>query len=305
MHLNNILVTGGNGLVGRQFIGDEYTKISSKDIDLREKTEVDALFKSNNFDGVIHCAAKVGGLGSNMNYKGEFFYDNISINTNVIECARKYGIKQLVGFLSTCIFPDNSAYPLTEKMIHLGEPHSSNYAYAYAKRMIDVQIRAYREQYDIKYTSVIPTNIYGIGDNFSLDNGHVIPTLIHKMYNAQMNNSPMVVWGSGEPLREFIYSKDVALLTRWILDKYDDSEPIILSPSEEISIKDIVYILADEFKFTGDIIFDKTKNDGQLRKPSNNLKLNTIINNVTFTPIRTGIHETVNWFKDNYNIARK
>lgn len=303
--MSNILITGGNGLVGSQFIGDNYYRCSSKEVDLRNRLHVEKLFESNNFEGVIHCAAKVGGLGANMSYKGEFFYDNIMINTNVVECARIHGVKHLVGFMSTCIFPDNTTYPLTEKMIHLGEPHTSNYAYAYAKRMLDVQIRSYREQYGIKYTSVVPTNIYGPNDNFSLTDGHVIPTLIHKMYLAQLTDTPMVIWGTGNPLREFIYSKDVAILTQWIMNNYDDSEPVILSPSEEISIKDIVYILVDEFKFRGDIIFDKTKNDGQLRKPSDNSKLKGIIPQFEFTPIRDGIRETVTWFKNNYNISRK
>ena len=121
-------------------------------------------------DKIIHCAGKVGGVGGNMNYKGDFFYDNIMINTNVIEAARKAGVEKLVAFLSTCIFPNDIEYPLTEAKIHLGPPHSSNDAYAYAKRMADIQIRAYREQYGLKYTSVIPTNIYGPNDNYDIVN---------------------------------------------------------------------------------------------------------------------------------------
>jgi GDP-L-fucose synthase len=123
------------------------------------------------------------------------------INTNVIESSRKVGVTNLVSFLSTCVFPDNIEYPLTEKKIHLGEPHFSNYPYAYAKRIADIQIRAYREQYSVKYTSVIPCNIYGPNDNFSLEQGHVIPMLIHKLYLAQQNNTDFVIWGSGKPLR--------------------------------------------------------------------------------------------------------
>lgn len=299
------LITGGYGLVGSQFEGDDYYKIKSSDLDLRNQNCVDNLFFKKEFDSVIHCAAKVGGLGSNINYKGEYFYDNIMINTNVIESSRKYGIKKLVCFLSTCIFPDKIDYPISENKIHLGEPHFSNYSYAYSKRMADIQIRSYREQYGLNYVSVIPTNIYGINDNFSLEHGHVIPMLIHKLYLAQQNKTDFIVWGSGNPLREFIYSKDVAKLTEWVLENYDESEPIILSPSEEIKIKDLVDILVQEFNFRGNVIFDKSRPDGQLRKPSDNTKLKFYLPNFKFTPIEVGIKETVNWFLTNYEQARK
>ena len=243
--MRKILVTGGNGLVGSQFKKGEFSSynnykwyppygiISSKSCDLRNTEEVNNLL-GNGWDSVIHCAAKVGGVGYNLTHKGEFYYDNIMINTNVIESARKHGIENLVCFLSTCVFPDNVEYPLTEDKIHLGPPHFSNDAYAYSKRMADVQIRAYREQYGLNYKSVIPTNIYGINDNFDIENGHVVPSLIHKCYIARETNTPLMIWGSGKPLREFIYNKDVAKLTEWVLDNYDEDEPIILSTSEEM-----------------------------------------------------------------------
>jgi GDP-L-fucose synthase len=173
--MKRVLVTGGRGLVGSMFTNVNYIPIYSSEADLRIREDVDRVFKTIDFDSVIHCAAKVGGVGGNMKYKGEFFYDNIIMNTNVIESARVHGIKNLVCFLSTCVFPNNVEYPLTEDKIHLGPPHFSNDAYAYAKRMADVQIRAYREQYGLNYKSVIPTNIYGINDNFDIKNGHVVP----------------------------------------------------------------------------------------------------------------------------------
>jgi GDP-L-fucose synthase len=227
------------------------------------------------------------------------------INTNIIESSRIHNVKKLVSFLSTCVFPDNIEYPITEKKIHLGEPHFSNYPYAYAKRMADIQIRSYREQYDLEYVSVIPTNIYGPNDNFSLDNGHVIPMLLHKMYNAQRDNTDFVVWGSGNPLREFIYSKDIAKLSEWALENYNESEPIIFSNSNEISIKDLVDLLVNEFNFKGKVIFDKTKPDGQYRKPSDNSKLKSYLPNFEFTPIEKGLKETINWFIKNYENTRK
>jgi GDP-L-fucose synthase len=257
------------------------------------------------FDGIIHCAAKVGGVGANMNYKGEFFYDNIMINTNVIEGARLSGVKNLVAFLSTCIFPNEVDYPLTEKKIHLGPPHFSNDAYAYAKRMTDIQIRSYNEQYGLNYKSVIPTNIYGPNDNYDIQNGHVVPSLIHKCFLARENKTPLTIWGSGTPLREFIFSKDVAKLTEWVLHNYKENEPIILSTSEEISIKDVVGMIVELMNFKGDVLFDSTKPDGQFRKPSDNSKIKNYLPNFKFTPMYEGLKETIEYFEKNYNLIRK
>jgi GDP-L-fucose synthase len=300
--MRKLLVTGGNGLVGSSITSD--VKIG-KQYDLRNVEETNKMFDYYKPTHVIHCAGKVGGVSANMDYKGEFFYDNIMINTNVIESCRLHNVKKLVSFLSTCVFPDNIEYPITEKKIHLGEPHFSNYPYAYAKRMADIQIRAYREQYGLNYVSVIPTNIYGPNDNFSLNSGHVIPMLLHKMYNAQRDNTDFVVWGSGTPLREFVYSKDVAKLSEWALENYDESEPIIFSNSVEISIMDLVDLLVKEFNFKGKVIFDNSKPDGQFRKPSDNSKLKSYLPNFEFTPIEKGLKETINWFIENYEKTRK
>lgn len=300
-----ILVTGGSGLVGSQFIGEKYIKPRSSEFDLIDPKQVDSMLKHKNIESIIHCAAKVGGLGGNMKYKGDFFYQNIMMNTNIIESARINDIKNLVVFLSTCVFPDNIDYPLTESKIHLGPPHFSNDAYAYSKRMADIQVRAYREQYGLNYKCVIPTNIYGINDNFNLENGHVIPSLIHKCYLSKSNNTDFEVWGSGEPLREFIYNKDVAKLSEWVLDNYIESEPIILSTSEEISIKDVVYMIVELMDFKGKVIFNTSKPDGQFRKPSDNSKIKKYLPDFKFTPIYEGLKETIDWFVENYNIIRK
>ena len=305
MSKDKILVTGGHGLVGSQFKGDKYKKFTSSDYDLRRIKDVEDLFL-NDFNKVIHCAGKVGGLGGNMKYKGEFFYDNIMINTNIIEASRLKGVEKLVAFLSTCVFPANVTYPLTEDKIHLGPPHYTNDAYGYAKRMVDVQVKAYKEQYGLQYTCVIPTNIYGPNDNFHIENGHVIPSLIHKCYLAKLNNKPFYVWGSGTPLREFIHSEDIAKLTELILDSgYNDDEPIILSTSEEISIKKVVESIVEAFEFTGEVVWMSDKPDGQYRKPSDNTKLKKLFPNYKFKPFKDGIKETVQWFVENYEKARK
>jgi GDP-L-fucose synthase len=290
--------------VGSEFIGDHYYKPTSKEYNLKNTEDVNRLMLKR-FDSVIHTAGKVGGLGGNMNHKGDFFYDNIMINTNVIESARISGVKNLVAFLSTCVFPDNIEYPLTEKKIHLGPPHFSNDAYAYSKRMVDVQIQAYREQYGLNYKSVIPTNIYGPNDNYDIKNGHVVPSLIHKCFLARENKTPLTIWGSGNPLREFIFSRDVAKLTEWILFNYDENEPIILSTSEEISIKEVVGIIVEIMNFKGEVKFDTTKPDGQYRKPSDNSKIKSYLPDFNFTNLFDGLKETIEYFEKYYNVVRK
>ena len=171
--------------------------------------------------------------------------------------------------------------------------------------MLGVQTEVYRDQYNVNFVSVIPTNIYGPNDNFNLENGHVIPSLIHKCYLAKKNNTDFTVWGSGNPLREFIHSKDVGELANWALENYDESEPIIFSTSEEITIKDLVGLIVDNMNFTGKVIFDETKPEGQFRKPADNSKLRSYLPDFKFTPIEEGIKDTVNWFITNYETCRK
>jgi GDP-L-fucose synthase len=301
---NKILVTGGRGLVGSEFVGENYFKPTSKDFNLIDRDQTYRLMLKG-FDSVIHCAAKVGGLGGNMNHKGQYFYENIMMNTNIIEGARLTGVKNLVAFLSTCIFPNDVDYPLVENKIHLGPPHFSNDAYAYAKRMVDVQIRSYNEQYGLNYKSVIPCNIYGPNDNYDTINGHVLPSLIHKCYLARENKTDLNIWGSGKPLREFIFSKDVAKLTEWVLHNYKDNEPIILSTSEEIAISDIVDMVVEIMNFKGNVVFDTSKPDGQFRKPSDNTKIKSYLPNYKFTPIYEGLKETIEYFEKNYTVVRK
>lgn len=301
--MKKVLITGGGGMVGSAM--ESPIKLTRNYCDLLNRKQTNRFFSAVKPDGVIHCAGKVGGIGGNSNYKGQYFYENILINTNVIEAARQAGVQNLVSFLSTCVFPDKVSYPLTVDQVHQGDPHDSNYPYAYAKRMADIQIRAYREQYNINYTSIIPSNIYGPNDNFSLEHGHVMPMLIHKLYLAKKNKTDFIVWGSGKPLREFIYSKDIAKIAEWVLFNYKGTDPLIVSGDEEISIKDLVGILVDEFKFKGKVKFDKTKPDGQLRKPSDNSAIKKLMPDFEYTPFEKGIKETVSWFIENYESARK
>ena len=322
--METILVTGGTGLVGSaiKIISDNYKHkthlrfifLSSKDCDL---TCYDKTFQTFNLykpDYVIHLAANVGGLFKNMNYKVEMFEKNMEINMNVLKCCHLFNVKKCISCLSTCIFPDKTKYPINEGMLHNGPPHESNDAYAYSKRMIQVLSDAYNKQYntnrDCVFCCIIPTNIYGPYDNYHLEDSHVVPALIHKAYLAKQNNKPLQVRGSGTPLRQFIYSEDLAKLILWYLLEIDSDESIILSTSEdkEISIGDVATIIAKEFDI--ELEFETKYSDGQYKKTADNTKLlelykKTNNTDIIFTPIELGLNKSIKWFIENYNICRK
>jgi len=313
---NVIMVTGGSGLVGKAVMeviekempaNERWVFLSSKDANLVDPVSTKAIFEKVKPTAVIHLAAQVGGLFANMRLKVEFWRNNVTINDNVFVNCKELGVKKLVSCLSTCIFPDKTTFPIDETMVHNGPPHPSNEGYAYAKRMVDVQNRLYNEQYGCNFTSVIPTNIFGKHDNFNLQDSHVIPGLIHKCYNAMKAGEPLVIWGSGKPLRQFIYSVDLARLMIWTLREYKESDPIILSVGEEdeVSIGDVAMAVARACDFKGEIKFDTTKADGQYKKTANNAKLRKYLPDFKFTPMEAAMDETVKWFLANYESVRK
>ena len=296
------VITGGSGLIGSAF--EKGVKLTSKR-DLRDYDKAKFAIAMYKPDVVVHCAAKVGGVGANMQFPADFFMDNIRMNTNVIQSCHELKIPKLVSFLSTCVFPDNVEYPLDETKIELGPPHHSNFAYAYAKRMADVQIRAFNQQYGTKYFSVIPCNVYGPNDNFSLEVGHVIPMLIHKCYLAKKNRKTFEVWGDGTPLREFVYSKDVANIVDLLIQKYEGTDPVIISNPTEYSIKQVVDLIVEYMGFKGKVKWLTDKPNGQHRKPSSNAKLLSIIGEYNFTTLEKGLKESIEWFILNYPKVRK
>ena len=302
------LVTGSDGLVGsalQRLLKDESFYFANRNsADLTDFDSTLKLFRAIKPARVIHLAALVGGIGGNLMHSGEYFRTNILINLNVLEAAREVGVQKLVSFMSTCIFPQDSTYPLTVEQLHLGSPHPSNFGYAYAKRMLEVQSRAYREQWGLDYVVAIPTNIYGPNDNWSLTEGHVVPSLIHRAYLAKENNQPLTVWGTGNPLREFIYSADVANLAIRLLDSYSSPNPIILTSGIETSIGETVSLISEAMSFDGDIIYDSSKPDGQYRKPSDPSALKEFAPDFAFTLVKDGIDQTVDWFLSNYPHVR-
>jgi GDP-L-fucose synthase len=325
----SVLVTGGSGLVGsalRSVCGPElkyrFTFASSRDCDLTDYDATLRYFRMVAPHAVIHLAAAVGGLFKNMRCKADMFETNARINMNVLRVCHELGVSKLVSCLSTCIFPDDKTKTeqINESMLHAGPPHESNYAYAHAKRMLEVQSRCYREQHGRNFVCVVPTNIYGPHDNFHLDDAHVIPALIHKCYLAKQQGRPLVVAGSGAPLRQFIYSRDLALLLIWALEHYDATQcndgagagagTLILSvdPADEISIAQVVQCITEVIGLDNDIVYDTSQPDGQFKKTADNAKFKRIYgagSPFAFTPIRQGILETVRWFVQNYDLARK
>lgn len=313
--MKKILVTGGTGLIGYAIknICDEYNNyefifVGSKEYNLIDYNQTYNLFEKYKPDYVIHLASNVGGLYKNLHYKVKMFEDNLSMNFNVVKCSYLFKITKLIVCLSTCVFPDKIKYPIDETKLNDGPPHNSNEGYAYAKRIIDLHCRLYREQFGCNFISVIPTNVFGENDNYNLEDSHVIPALIHKCYNAKIHNTKFVMNGSGKPLRQFIYSKDIARLIMLILEKYNENDPIILSTPEEdeISIGNIGLKIAKEFGIADEMIeFDETKSDGQYKKTASNDKLKKLFPEFKFTDMNIALKDSIKWFVDNYETLRK
>lgn len=299
---NEYLVTGGSGLLGsalKKLIPNAIF-ISSKDYDLRNQNKVKHMFKLYKPKNVLHLAAKVGGVKINSNNNANFYTDNILINTNVLEESRLHNVNKVVSLLSTCIYPDISTYPLTEEQVHNGPPHNSNYGYAYSKRMLEIQSRAYRQQYGCNYISVIPNNLFGENDNFDLENSHVIPAIIRKMYDAKKNNTDVTLWGDGSAIREFTYSHDIARILILLSDTYDTEKPINIGNTNEYTIKEIAEKIAIILNFDKNIIWDTSQPTGQIKKPSSNEKFKALYNNFQYTNFDIALTNTIKWFINKY-----
>lgn len=310
--MKNILVTGGSGMVGKCLFDlvkndtNNWFFISSKECDLTNTQKTEELFIKYKPDLIIHLAANVGGLYKNLRERTKMFSDNVRMNENVLEMSNKYNVQKGIFCLSSCIFPHSpSKYPMTENMLHESSPHPSNEGYGYAKRLLEVQCRNYNIQYNRQYICLIPVNLYGPYDNFNLDDSHVIPGIIHRMLLAQKNNDKFEIYGTGSPLRQFLYSYDFAKIILLTLDNYDNNKSIICS-NDEISIKDLTYKICNIFKYDeSNLTFDTTKNDGCLKKTVDNSYFKQIFPDFTFTSLDEGLEKTIQWFIDNYDSCRK
>lgn len=300
-----ILVTGKNGLCGsalwRQLEGSQhdFSFVASKDYDLRDTRHVRTLFDKERPDCVIHTAAKVGGILANMTYPEEFLHDNLMMNANLIRACVDYRVERLFAFSSVCVFSDNLTM-LEEDKINDGPVYEANAAYGYAKRMVDAHIVAAKKQFGLKnWCSIIPGNIFGPNDLFSIDKGHIVPAVMHKMFLAKQQGTDLKMIGDGLSLREFIYVDDLARVIFELLNK-DVPDKIIVSGRTEMSIRDVVSVMADIAGFDGKIIWDATTPNGQRSRPSSKERLDNLLSDFRYTSVRDGLAETWNWFCVNY-----
>ena len=300
--VNSIVVTGGTGMVGSAFksILPEAQYITRKQ--LHDKT-YDISGKS-----LIHLAAKVGGVKANIDYVADFYYENSIINQKILDYAHKEKASKVISLLSTCVYPDAPYvdYPLTEDQLHHGPPHDSNFGYAYAKRMVDVMSRAYRQQYGCNFITAIPNNLYGENDNFDLENGHVIPSLIRKVWEAKVNNKNYIeCWGDGTPVREFTYSEDIVKILLFLLENYNEPEPINIGNTRGYSIREVVEIICKQLEYDGEIVWQIDKPSGQHKKPSCNKKLLDLgWKKEHYTSLEDGLKKTCDWFIMSYPNVR-
>ena len=300
-----ILITGGTGMVGSAFKNietkHEICLVGSSQYDLTSWYDTMCMIENVRPQAVIHLAAKVGGIKANMENQGDFYTVNSLINTNVLKAAKDFRVQKVLSLLSTCIYPDDVCYPLTEDQIHNGPPHDSNYAYAHAKRMLDIQSRAYRDQCGCNFITAVPNNLFGENDNFDLENSHVLPAIIRKIHEAKIKREDIVLWGDGTPLREFTYSQDLAEILLLLIDKYDDESPINVGNTKEVSIKEAAETICDIMNFKGNIIWDTSKPKGQHRKPSDNSKLiNLGWKQKDYTDFKKALTKTCKWVILNY-----
>jgi len=300
-----VLVTGGHGFLGTHLV-NELKNLSPKDIivpkssenDLREYEE--CVKVSKNVDIVIHLAANVGGIGYNRDNPANLFDDNILMSVNMMRAARVNGVKKYLALGTICAYPKFTPVPFKEKDLWMGYPEETNAPYGLAKKMQLVQAQAYRQQYGFNAIFLLPVNLYGPGDNFDQKSSHVIPALIKKFVEAKENNQKeVVVWGTGKPTREFLYVKDAAKGIILAVEKYNKSEPVNLGAGFEISIKDLAELIKKLTDFKGNIIWDKTKPDGQPRRKLDVSKAEEEFGFTANTEFEVGLRETINWYLEN------
>jgi GDP-L-fucose synthase len=303
---SNIYVAGHRGLVGSAIVRSlkekGYTNLiyqTSRELDLREKNQVDSFFEKQNIDYVFLAAAKVGGIVANNEFPADFIRDNLLIQSNIIDAAYRNKVKKLLFLGSTCIYPKYAPQPLKEEYLLTGELEPTNEPYAIAKIAGIKMCQSYNRQYKTNFISVMPTNLYGPNDNFDLNSSHVLPALIRKFHEAKKNNSPFVdVWGTGTPKREFLYSDDLADACIYLMNNYDGNEIVNIGVGEDIEIRELAQLIRKIVGYQGDIKFDTSKPDGTPRKLVDVTKLNNLGWKAK-TSLDIGIKSAYQWYLDN------
>ena len=307
---SKVFVAGHKGLVGSAIVRN-LEKKSYKDVywvrrencDLRDKAKVDAYFEQAKPEYVFLAAAKVGGILANRDYPADFIYDNLMIQTNVIDAAYRNGVKKVVFLGSSCIYPKMAKQPITEDELLAGHLESSNDAYAIAKIAGIRMCRAYRQQYGFNAISLMPTNLYGPNDNFDHNSSHVLPALISKFHGSLEKSEHWVVklWGDGSPMREFLHVDDLAEACYTCMQKYDGEEHINVGTGEDVTIKELAETIVDVVGYKNDYEWDTSKPNGTPRKVLNVDKIKSLGWEPKIS-LREGIKSTYEWFKENVNV---
>jgi GDP-L-fucose synthase len=298
----NVLVTGGSGFLG-SYVVSELQKKGVKNIVIPSSEHCDLRINSNckkivkDIDIVFHLAATVGGIALMKTKPADVFYDNLMMGAQIIHEAKEAGVEKLIALGTVCSYPKFAPLPFAENNIWDGYPEETNASYGLAKKMLIVQSQAYRQQYDFKSIVLVPTNLYGPGDNFDPVVSHVIPALILKIYNAKKtNNSTITIWGDGSPTRDFLYVEDAAKGILLAAERYDDYTPLNLGSEEEISIKDLANMISDLMNFNGTIKWDTSKPNGQPRRCVSNKRAEEKIGFIPQVKLKDGLKRTIDWF---------
>ena len=296
-----ILVTGGSGLVGKHLkdIMPDATYIGSKDCDLTDVTQVDALMDFFRPKIVVHLAARVGGIVDNINHPVEYLEENIMMNNNVLKKCHEYKVDKLISILSTCIYPDVvDTYPLKEEDLFNGPPPPDNFSYAMSKRCMATHIDSYVKQYEKQWCYLIPCNLYGEHDKYEEYHSHFVSALIKKIYESK---DTVEVWGTGKPLRQFMYAEDLARVIVYMIEN-DIVDNFNVAPDYVHSIEEITKIGMESCgKGDLEIVYDNTKPDGQYRKDVDSSKLISVMKEFKFTPLGDGIKRVYDNFSQRYN----
>ena len=300
-----ICITGASGFLGQRVVAALDARgyrnifvVRRRDYDLLHKDNCERLYRDAQPEVVIHLAAVVGGIGANREYPGQFFYENMIMGVQLIEGARVHGVEKFVQVGTVCSYPKFTPAPFKETDLWNGYPEETNAPYGIAKKALLVQLQSYREQYGFNGIFLLPVNLYGPGDNFDPGSSHVIPALIKKCADAvRQGASSVEVWGTGSPTREFLYVDDAAEAIVLAVENYDGPEPINLGSGREISIKELVTLIAKETGFAGEIVWDPTKPDGQPRRVLDVSRAEELLGFHARTDFVDGLRRTVAWYK--------
>jgi len=296
------LVTGGGGFLGSRVVerlraeGSELFVARRGDYDLTSADDAARLFADSRPERVVHLAAEVGGIGANRANPGRYWYANVLMGSHVLEQSRIAGVRKLVLVGTVCAYPSNTPVPFREDELWNGYPEETNAAYGIAKKTLLVGAQAYRAQYGLNAIYLLPANLYGPGDDFDLETGHVVAHLIRKLVEG---GDEAVLWGDGSPTREFLYVDDAAEAIVLALDRYDGAEPVNVGSGEEISIRGLAALVAELTGFAGELRWDTSKPNGQPRRKLDTSRAEAVLGFRAQTPLREGLERTIAWYRSH------